>query len=154
MTEELKAISIRQPWAHLILAGIPLVKQYQDEDGKTQVRTTGQVVMKDVENRTWYTKFRGVVMIHASLRDDRLAYRWLMGQGFSPLVCMALAGPEIPRGAILGQVEIYDVVKDSTSPFALPEHWHWLLRNPVMYSVATPCAGKLGFWTPRIEIAK
>ena len=39
----MKALSIKQPWASLIAKGI-----------------------KDVENRTWKTKFRGKVYIHAS----------------------------------------------------------------------------------------
>jgi hypothetical protein len=43
----MKIISIRQPWAPLIVSGI-----------------------KDVENRTWRTNYRVLVLIHASLRSD------------------------------------------------------------------------------------
>jgi len=39
----MKIISIRQPWAALIVSGI-----------------------KDVENRTWPTRYRGQLLIHAS----------------------------------------------------------------------------------------
>lgn len=39
----MKAISIRQPWAWLIVNGF-----------------------KDIENRSWDTKYRGLVLIHAS----------------------------------------------------------------------------------------
>lgn len=39
----MKALSIKQPWASLIAHGI-----------------------KDIENRTWATKYRGKVLIHAS----------------------------------------------------------------------------------------
>ncbi|WP_245839042.1 ASCH domain-containing protein [Yersinia kristensenii] len=39
----MKALSIRQPWAWLIVNGY-----------------------KDIENRTWNTKCRGPVLIHAS----------------------------------------------------------------------------------------
>ena len=39
----MKALSIRQPWAWLILHG-----------------------GKDIENRTWATKLRGRVLIHAA----------------------------------------------------------------------------------------
>ena len=39
----MKAITIKQPWASLIVAGI-----------------------KDIENRTWKTSFRGRVLIHAA----------------------------------------------------------------------------------------
>ena len=40
-----KAISIKQPWSFLIASGI-----------------------KDVENRTWQTKFRGRVLLHAGAK--------------------------------------------------------------------------------------
>jgi hypothetical protein len=43
----MKVISIRQPWASLIVIGA-----------------------KDVENRTWPTRYRGPVLIHASQRAD------------------------------------------------------------------------------------
>lgn len=39
----MKAISIRQPWASLIVLGI-----------------------KDIENRSWPTSQRGIVLVHAS----------------------------------------------------------------------------------------
>jgi hypothetical protein len=44
----LKALTIRQPWASLIIAGI-----------------------KDVENRTWSTGYRGELVIHAGRSVDR-----------------------------------------------------------------------------------
>lgn len=44
----MKAITIKQPWASLIVVGI-----------------------KDVENRTWKTNFRGRVLIHASAKADK-----------------------------------------------------------------------------------
>lgn len=43
----MKALSIRQPWAHRIL-----------HEGK------------DIENRDWPTKYRGPVLIHAGLKID------------------------------------------------------------------------------------
>jgi len=47
----MKAISIRQPWAWLIVNGY-----------------------KDIENRSWPTKFRGRVLIHASKGMTRAEY--------------------------------------------------------------------------------
>lgn len=43
----MKALSIRQPWASLIISGA-----------------------KDIENRTWSTTHRGPLLIHASKRVD------------------------------------------------------------------------------------
>jgi hypothetical protein len=46
----MKIITIRQPWAHLIVNG-----------------------SKNIENRTWPTSYRGPVLIHASLNINRKA---------------------------------------------------------------------------------
>ena len=43
----MKALSIRQPWAELIVAGL-----------------------KDIENRTWRTDYRGPVLIHAGMKIE------------------------------------------------------------------------------------
>jgi hypothetical protein len=47
----MKALSIRQPWAWLIVKGY-----------------------KDIENRTWATKLRGRVFVHASKGMTRAEY--------------------------------------------------------------------------------
>lgn len=47
-----KILSVRQPWAHLIIHG-----------------------SKSIENRSWATKYRGPFLIHASLKIDREACR-------------------------------------------------------------------------------
>lgn len=46
----MKCLSIKQPWAHLILFH-----------------------KKDIENRTWKTNFRGRIAIHASMKLDESA---------------------------------------------------------------------------------
>jgi ASCH domain len=45
----MKIISLRQPWASLIVHGF-----------------------KDVENRTWSTRYRGPLIIDSSLRADNI----------------------------------------------------------------------------------
>jgi len=50
----LKAISIRQPWANLVVEGL-----------------------KDVEIRTWRPQYRGVLYVHASSSYDKVACRLL-----------------------------------------------------------------------------
>lgn len=47
MTDELRALTIHQPWASLIVGGV-----------------------KDVENRSWPTTHRGPMLIHAGLSID------------------------------------------------------------------------------------
>jgi hypothetical protein len=54
----MKIITIRQPWAHLIVSG-----------------------SKNIENRNWVTSYRGPVLIHAGLAVDRRA---CMEYGLAP----------------------------------------------------------------------
>ena len=64
----MKALSVRQPWAHLILSG-----------------------QKDVENRSWRCSYRGPLLIHASQRLDTFAMQQLPVD-HEPLVRGAILG--------------------------------------------------------------
>ena len=104
----MKALTIRQPWAELIVRG-----------------------RKNVENRTWSTNHRGLLVIHA-------------GQGFDdhePRV----RGP-LDSGAIIGVVNVVGCIEGSKSRWALPGQWHWLLRDARRLSKPIPYRGKLGLW--------
>lgn len=50
MADQIKALTIRQPFASLVMAAV-----------------------KTTENRTWRTNYRGRLLIHAGARDDREA---------------------------------------------------------------------------------
>jgi hypothetical protein len=106
-----KALTVKQPFASLIMAGI-----------------------KDVENRTWKTNFRGTIVVHA-------------GRGVANVRGTNIKPPtsEYPAGAIIGTVDIVGCVRDSTSEWAMDGHWHWLLANP-RPCAPVPAAGSLGFW--------
>src|SRR5487761_1872329 len=91
--EQLKALSIRQPWAELILRGD-----------------------KTVEYRTQPTKTRGRVYIYAALGSADLADAEVLRLLGSPLV-------EVPRGVIVGTVEINDCVGSDGE-------YEWCLANP------------------------
>lgn len=106
------ALSIRQPWAHHIIY-----------DGK------------DVENRTWETRFRGPVLVHASKTPDRLA-------GDLP------AGAHL--GGIVGVVEIVRCVRRSNSRWFVGP-WGFVLRNPRPLPFV-PCKGALGFFKVPDEV--
>lgn len=129
-----KAISIKQPWSYLICAGI-----------------------KDVENRTWATKYRGRVYIHASAKS--------VGQYFSEGVFTAdqlnylIQSKKIDLiekvqlSAIIGHVDIVNCIskarngKGSDSIWAEPDCFHWILRNPVLFDKPIlNVKGKLSFW--------
>lgn len=83
----MKALSLRQPWAWLVAAGL-----------------------KPIENRRWQTHYRGPLLIHAARTpDDR----------FVKLFARQLAAIEVPadlpRGGIVGRVDLVDVVTVSDS---------------------------------------
>ncbi len=92
--------------------------------------------IKDVENRTWRTNYRGRLVIHAGSGIDR--------EGMNEHGRLLA---DYPHGAILGTVELVDCVRDSTSPWAIDERWHWLLADPRPYDAPIPVKGKLGLWT-------
>ena len=108
-----KALTIRQPWASLIMAGI-----------------------KDVENRSKPTHFRGTIAVHA-------------GKGVSAegMTAHGHLIEDYPAGAIIGTVDIVGCVRDSGSEWAMDGCWHWILANP-RPCAPVPAQGELSFWTP------
>lgn len=119
------ALSIRQPWAWLILnAG------------------------KDIENRTWPTKFRGRVLIHAGKGMTLMEYQDAV-QFVYEQVNSGIRIPEfeaLPRGGIVGEVEIVDCVTDSCSWWFSGPHG-FVLANPKALPFQ-PCKGALNFFNP------
>lgn len=136
----MKALSIRQPWAWLILyAG------------------------KDIENRTWSTRFRGPVLIHAGKSPDYAAID-LIGAGLHPVTGQADAavagrfmaayrdnGNVIAAGGIVGRVVIDGCVEQHDSPW-FQGPFGFVLRDPEPV-VFAPCSGQLGFFEPDLRQA-
>lgn len=111
----MKAISIRQPWAWLILHG-----------------------GKDIENRTWPTKFRGRVLVHAAKGMTRAEYDATQRRGLMPFI------RDMERGGIVGSVEIVDCVQQSDSPW-YEGAYGFVLRDPQPVPFI-PMKGALGFF--------
>lgn len=143
----MKIISIRQPWAWGIFrAG------------------------KDIENRSWATKVRGRVLVHASLRtpttlDREQILSILMKHPLrwtGTMLCDALdIGPEsretrwsalrmLPVGGIIGSVEIVDCVSHSTSPWFFGP-FGFVLRDPRPLPFIR-LKGRLGFWNATPDV--
>lgn len=114
-------LTVRQPWAWAIIKG-----------------------GKDVENRSWPTKYRGPLFIHAGSAFERDAYERVRG--------LASQAPPPPgdfiHGAIIGVVELADCVPSSPSVWAVLDQWHWCLREPREMTAPFRCPGKLGLWRP------
>lgn len=115
------ALSIRQPWAWLILhAG------------------------KDVENREWPTKLRGRILVHAGkgMTVDEYASAAMFAERCGVTKLPAIA--ELQRGGIVGAVELVDCVEASTSPWFVGR-FGFVLRNPEVLPFRD-LKGQLGFW--------
>ena len=92
----MKILSVRNPWAHLIIYG-----------------------GKEIENRTWATRYRGPVLIHASIS------RASMGLSMLP-------DPEreaLQFGGVIGVVQLVDCVETSSSKW-FEGPFGFVLRNP------------------------
>lgn len=118
----MKALSIRNPWCWLILnAG------------------------KNIENRSWLTKFRGEFAIHASAGMTRAEYAEVADFLDGDLMGVKLPPSEqLERGGIVGVATITDVVRDSDSPwFFGPVGFVLADARPVPF---IPYKGRLGFF--------
>ena len=115
----MRALSIRQPWAWLVVNGY-----------------------KDMENRTWRSRFRGRIYVHAGQKvvaDDYPEQReYITEAGI-------IIPRDLPRGTIVGEVTITGCIAASDSPwFCGP--YGFTLEDPVAYDTPKPCRGRLGFF--------
>jgi len=120
----MKTLSIRQPWAWLILHG-----------------------GKDVENRDWPTRVRGKILIHASgtmTRDDYRACTLFISDMKTEWRLPAYDVLRQQCGGIVGKVEITGCVAQSASPWFVGE-FGFVLANP-QPTEFVPCKGRLGFF--------
>jgi len=157
----MKALSIKQPWASLIIYGIPLLESVSCEDGvSTRLKDTGKIIFKNIENRPWSIpksfKLPQTIHIHTSKRDDDFesSFKWL---------CNTLRGAygyilthyskSIPRGALIGKVDVIDCVTEIDNPWFVGLYG-FVLANPVPYEKPIPCKGKLGFFEPELNSPK
>lgn len=124
----MKAITIRQPWASLIVHGI-----------------------KDVENRSWTCpkKYIGKrILIHASTKSDKEPYMIFNDSQADAVdnIIMDVCQFYGQTGCIIGSVEIVDCIQNHASIWAEKDVWNWVLANPVQFEKPIPCKGKLSFW--------
>ena len=157
----MKAISVKQPWAYLLCAGI-----------------------KGIENRTWELpdKYKGkMVLIHASAKwDDRhrnMSHLFTNDQweAMDENTRRIMAGGVLDTSAIIGSVVFTDCVINHQSVWAekthmakLGEHelpsclyppykptYNWVASDPILFDKPIPAKGKLSFWDfPNINSEK
>ncbi len=131
----MKAISLLQPWATLVVMGV-----------------------KTIETRSWGTKYRGSILIHASMGKS--------GNIFSEELPFKKYIPDfnrLPFGAIIGEAIITDVIRieNLNMPDALINkltmeqkafgdysegRYAWLLEDHKQFTNAIPARGTLSVW--------
>lgn len=101
----IKALSIRQPWAWLIVNG-----------------------WKNIENRMWRTSYRGPVLIHASKGMTRYEYDSckIFMAGFTEVELPPMESLE--RGGIVGVATILDCVNNHANEWFCGE-WGFVLAD-------------------------
>ena len=151
----MKALTVKQPYASLICCGL-----------------------KNVENRSWTTKYRGTILIHAGTQSgadlfdkdlplpifqefDRITSMGGEKKADSELLDIVnerllYIGPKAHlrefrvlkteiaeqidnestlflQAAIIGSVDIIDVIQDSKSKWSEPGNYHWILKNAKLF---------------------
>ncbi|HPC43396.1 MAG TPA: ASCH domain-containing protein [Spirochaetota bacterium] len=114
----MKALSIRQPWAELIMLGI-----------------------KDVENRSRATEYRGSLMIHAARTLDvskEELKKYAEEYGFNPDMLI--------YGALIGTVEVINCTLKATRDWHYKGQYGWYLTNPKRLEKPIMIRGRLGLF--------
>ena len=123
----MKVLTIKQPWASLIMLGI-----------------------KKYEFRSWQTKYRGDLLIHAGKGIDKEAIKRL--SKYIP--------KDMTTGKILGKVTLVDCVKmspefkemllkenkDIYTDSSFKENYGWQLENVEVFDEPIEAKGKLSLW--------
>lgn len=127
-------LSIKQPWAWLIM------NEY-----------------KDIENRSWQTKYRGPLYIHAGKKFDKTLFDnepSLESCTANQITAMFLGGMynhhhEMKLGGIVGRVRLVDILdplhKPNYSYWWEPGFYGWVFEDPEKIDFF-PCRGKLGLF--------
>ena len=128
----MKALTIKQPWATLIMQGD-----------------------KRFEFRSWQTKYRGELLIHAGKGIDKDAMKRL-----------AKYLPEnIPLGKILGKVKLVDCIKmtpefkeillkennDIYTKSSFEENYGWQVKDVEVFKEPIEAKGHLSLWEYEIN---
>jgi hypothetical protein len=109
---------------------------------------------KDVENRSWPPP--KTLVLPARIAVHAAGAPWYPYRKAVEEITRILGDcprfVSIPRGAIIGTVEVVGVGPHPTSPWAGPVAVHWLLAKPRPIDTPIPCKGALGLWDVPADI--
>ena len=130
----MKALTIKEPWASLIIEGY-----------------------KKYEFRSWKTKYRGKILVHAGLSVEKDMLKRFKDYEI-----------DVKPGYIIGEVTITDcILVDEKFNKELRdidpvvygrsnhvENYAWKIENVIKYDEPIPCKGKLGLWNYEENVEK
>lgn len=119
----MKAITIKQPWASLIVNDI-----------------------KHYEFRTWKTNYRGKIYIHAGLSTDNKAK-----EKYSNYCLNYVNGAIIGEAHIVDCILVDEkfknkILKENKKVYQNASGYAFVLKNIKKYNKPIPCKGQLGLW--------
>lgn len=124
----MKALSIRQPWAWLVAMGL-----------------------KDIENRSWPTDYRGLILIHAARTVEHEEYVRCLHFCIRKFNLALPQEHTLQRGGIIGQARLTGCLRDSDSPwFAGPFGFRLRDAWPRLFH---PCRGEPGIFDVEMAFA-
>lgn len=141
----MKALSILQPWAWLIVR--PDIVGVSE---RLEAYRTG--VIKDIENRTWPTPYRGRFHVHAGKTyTERTHYEY--ADAIKEMFGIRLPEyKDMPRGGIVGEATLTGYSRSSSSRWAAEDQYHFQLADAKPRPFI-PYRGQLGFFEiPQSEI--
>lgn len=132
MVTDIRALTVRRPWADLIA-----------HHGKR------------VENRSWSTSYRGRLLIHAGQGWDPQASLFAAHIGCWPNDGYGVKAVH-PEGivAVAELVGVCPGLPCECGPWAMPESRHWLLGDVRALADPVPATGALGLWRPSTEVVE
>jgi hypothetical protein len=132
----MKAITVYEPWAMLVA-----------------------IEAKKIETRSWATRYRGTLAIHAGKNWPSWAKLLLLRKPFrSVLFSMGLHYPEaLPLGAIVAICDLEGCFRIDPGPLLIsnqekafgdytPGRFMWMLENVKRVNPPIPAKGKQGIW--------
>lgn len=138
----MKAITIWQPWAGMVAAGI-----------------------KQNETRSWPTKYRGPIAIHAAQKKMEETWPYIVSDEAKEVIYRRLNLPEVfyapkvfPTGCIVAMANLADCIKITpeyistltSDELALGDYtigrYAWVMTNVKKLDLTIPIRGRQGLW--------